>query len=186
MVVQLLPGPFTVADYYRMAERGILRPDQRVELIDGQIVPMNPIASRHAGCVIRLNDLLAPPLAGLASVSIQNPVRLHERAEPQPDVALLRPRGKAYGQAHPQPPDVLLVIEVSDSSLDYDREVKVPLYARAGIPEVWVVDLEGERIHVLTQPVAGSYARVREVSHGDVIVPLLLPQVSLRVDDVLG
>jgi Uma2 family endonuclease len=128
----------TVADYYRMAEVGILAPDARVELIDGEIIDMAPPASSHAGTVDYLLEVLGLAARGKAKVRVQNPVRLSEYSEPQPDLALLWPREDFYRARHPRADDVLLIVEVAASSLRFDRKKKVPLYARHGVPEVWL------------------------------------------------
>ncbi len=148
MVPRLLKGPFTVGDYHRMTETGVLRRDARVELLDGQVVEMSPIGSRRAGCVNRLTQMLAQAMAGRATVGIQNPVVLDDFSEPQPDVAVLTYRADGYAARHPGPADVLLLIEVMVTSADIDRDVKIPLYARAGIPEVWLVDLDADAVEV--------------------------------------
>jgi len=150
----------TVHDYYRMAEVGILRPDARVELIEGEIIDMAPNGSRHAGTINHLARILHASVSELAVVQIQNPVSLNEHSEPKPDVALLRPRADFYKSAHPRPADVLLIIEVADTSLRYDREIKVPLYARYGIPELWVIDLNGRNLTRYRDPREGAYARI--------------------------
>jgi Uma2 family endonuclease len=149
----------TAAEYRRMGEVGILRADARVELIDGEIIDMTPTGSRHAGVVRHIARLLERAIGDLAVISIQSPVALGDRSEPEPDIALLSPRVDFYKSAHPHPRDVLLIIEVADASLRYDRQVKVPLYARHGIAEVWIVDLER---NVLTQyrDSEGDYYRV--------------------------
>lgn len=161
-----IPKPlFTVAEYYQMAEAGILAPEDRVELIEGEIIAMSPIGSRHAGCVNRLTQLFSEKVSGLAIVSVQNPIRLSDSTEPEPDLALLRPRADFYAQAHPQPADVLLVVEVADHSLAYDRAIKVPLYARAGIPETWVIDLDTETVFVYQQPGAPGYGITSKIEN---------------------
>ncbi|GIW50689.1 MAG: hypothetical protein KatS3mg081_0044 [Gemmatimonadales bacterium] len=156
MAVQLMKRRFTVAEYHKMAEAGILGEDDRVELLEGELVAMAPIGSRHATCVRRLNYLLSRGVGERAIVDVQNPIRLSEYSEPQPDLALLKPRPDFYAAAHPGPEDVLLVVEVAETSADYDREVKIPLYARAGIPEVWLVDLAGAQIETFRQPAQGG------------------------------
>jgi Uma2 family endonuclease len=133
-----------------MGEADIFHEDDRVELIDGQVVEMSPIGPAHAGCVTRLTALFAPLAGGAATLSIQNPVILAEYQEPQPDVALLRYRADGYGTAHPQTADVLLVIEVAETSAHSDRRIKMPLYARAGVPEAWLVDLPAEHLTATT------------------------------------
>jgi Uma2 family endonuclease len=152
----------TVADYYRMAEVGILPPDARVELIDGEIIDMAPPGSLHAATVHRLNEILARSVGTDASVLVQNPVRLSEHSEPQPDLALLRRREDFYSGHHPRPVDVLLIIEIADTSLRFDRDTKVSLYATHGIAEVWLVDLRGRRLVRHRAPQQGSYTLVDE------------------------
>jgi Uma2 family endonuclease len=176
---------FSVEDYHRMAQAGILGEDDRVELIDGEIVDMAPIGPRHAGTVKRLADLLSGALRGRAILSVQDPVRLGERSEPQPDVALLRPRADYYASGHPTAADVLLVVEVAETSADYDRQLKLPLYARHGIPEAWLVDLERTRVEVYRRPTAEGYGEVMTLGTGDALSPLALPDVSLPLSEVL-
>ena len=178
---------FTVHEYELMVRAGILREDDRVELVEGEVVQMSPISSRHAGAVNRMTAALARlQVEGRAVVSVQNPVRLGEFGQPQPDVALLRPRADFYSTAHPGPEDVLLVVEVAEASAEYDRQVKVPLYGRWGIPEVWVVDLEGDRVEVYREPTGEGYGRQRFLSRGEVLRPLAAPDLELPVDQVLG
>lgn len=168
-----------------MREAGILGEDDRVELVEGDVVAMTPIGSAHAACVKRLTLLLFRAAGELALVSVQDPVRLDEASEPKPDLALLHPKPDFYASGHPGPEDVLLLIEVADASLAYDQEVKLPLYARAGIREVWLVDLPGRRVLVHREPGAGGYAAVTAVGpEGRLTVPVL--GVDLPVGDVLG
>jgi Uma2 family endonuclease len=154
--------------------------------LDGEIVQMTPIGPEHSGCVGALNGLLARRLGDRAFVWVQNPVHLPDRSEPEPDVVLLRPRPEGYRTAHPLPADILLIIEVAHTSLESDRGVKLPLYARAGIPEVWPVSLPEEVIEVSREPRAGAYAKVRTVRRGETVSPPAFPTLALRVDDVLG
>lgn len=176
---------FTIDDYYRMADSGILSERDRVELIEGRIVEMSPPGSRHAACVNKLNALLNDAVRDAAIVAVQNPIRLSEYAEPEPDLALLRPREDFYAEAHPSPADVLLILEVSESSLEYDLNVKVPLYARSGIPEVWVVDLAGGEIHVHRRPVEGDYQEVGRKARGEVVDSRVALDLKVKVDDLL-
>lgn len=152
----------STGDYYRMAEAGILRPDQRVELVDGEIIDVPPPGSRHAGTVDQLVEQLKDGIGDRAIIRSQNPVRMDDYSEPQPDVTLLRRRGDFYKSAHPRPEDILLIIEVAESSLSYDRDVKIPLYARHGVPEVWLIDLVGKRLVRCREPVEGEYRRQDE------------------------
>lgn len=186
MSVQLLRRCFTVEEYHRMAQAGILSEDDRVELIDGEIVEMTPIGSRHASSVNRLTQLFSERMQRRAIVSVQNPLRLGERSEPQPDLALLRPRPDFYARIHPGAEDVLLVVEVAETSGNVDRETKVPLYARAGIPEVWLVDLGGECIEIYREPRAQGYQEVRRVRRGERLALHTFPDLDLAVTDLLG
>jgi Uma2 family endonuclease len=185
MAVRPLRGPFTVEDFHRLARIGVLREDDRVELIDGQVVAMSPIGAPHAACVRRLNDIFATRVLDVAVVDIQNPIVLGPRDQPQPDVTVLRRRADGYPD-HPRPPDVLLVIEVADTTLAYDRDVKLPRYARAGIPEAWLVDVSAERIVSFREPAGDAYRDIRAAGRGDRIAPLAFPEVPLTVDEILG
>jgi len=186
MAMPLTARRFTVDEYYRMGRAGVFHEDDRVELLDGLIVEMSPIGPGHAGCVDMLTGVLSRLVGNRAVVRVQNPVRLGRQSEPQPDVTLLLPRADAYRTAHPQPEDVLLLIEVADASLEHDREVKVPLYAAAGVPEVWLVNLTDEAVTLYRDPVGGRYATVRTAGRGETVTSLRLPGVTLRVADVLG
>jgi Uma2 family endonuclease len=148
----------TVDEYYRMAEAGILAPDARVELIEGEVIDMAPMRSRHGWAVNLLAARLHEVARGRAIVTCQTPLRLGEHSEPEPDLMLVRQRQGGYADRHPSAADVLLLIEVADTSLRYDLEVKVPLYARHGVAEVWVVDLENRRVHFLRRPAGDAYA----------------------------
>jgi Uma2 family endonuclease len=186
MSVEIAKRPFTADEYERMTEAGILSEDDRVELIEGEIVEMSPIGRRHAACVNRLNQVFTLRAGRDVIVGVQNPVRLDEFSEPEPDIALLRPREDFYEGAHPTPADVLLIVEVADTSVEYDRQVKVPLYARAGVVEVWLVDLSQETIEIFVRPVSGEYQSSRIVSRGETIEPQSVPRLSLNAEDILG
>ncbi len=168
-----------VDEYYRMAEAGILGPDARVELIEGEIIDIVPIGSRHAAAVSRIAHLLHQEIGQQAIVWTQNPVRLDEYSEPEPDLALLRPQEDFYKSAHPGPKDVLLVIEVADSSLRYDREIKIPLYARHGVPEAWLVDVENERLTLFREPSESGYRQEIRSESLAAINPVTLPGLTL-------
>jgi Uma2 family endonuclease len=177
---------FTVEEYHRMAEAGILHEDDRVELIAGKIIQMAAIGSRHAACVKRLIKLLVREVGDSGVVGAQDPIILPDSSEPEPDVTVLRPRDDFYAAGHPVPEDVLLLIEVSDTSLEYDRELNLPLYARAGIPEVWIVDLQRREISLYTQLEGGVYREIGQVHPGDSITPQTLPMLTVRVEDIFG
>jgi Uma2 family endonuclease len=175
-----------VGAFYKMAEAGILTPNDRVELIDGEIFDMVPIASLHGGKTIRLNRVFARAAAdGLAVVSVQTPLRLDAHNEPQPDLMLLKPRADDYQSRHPNAADVLLLIEVSDTSLAFDRETKLPLYARFGVPEVWIVDLKGAAIEVYREPRGDAYALKERLTSGS-LAPVLVPGVMVDIAAFLG
>ncbi|MBI2917808.1 MAG: Uma2 family endonuclease [Chloroflexi bacterium] len=186
MAVSLVRRRFTADEYHRMAQAGVLTEDDRVELLEGEIVEMTPKGTRHAACVRRLDHLLSAAARGNTSISVQNPIRLAEHSEPQPDLALLRPRADFYADAHPGPEDILLVVEVADATADYDRTVKVPLYARAGIAEVWLVDLAGGQVEVYRSPSTEGYREMRGTRRGEALTPQALPGTKLHVDEVLG
>ena len=160
---------FSVDDYHRLAELGFIAPDERTELIQGEIIPMAPIGPRHAGHTRRLLQILSSRIGDAGVVDAQNPVRLGDESEPQPDLTVLRPRDDFYAAAHPTPEDVLLLIEVSDTSLSFDRRTKVPLYAEHAIAVVWLVDVENGAVEVYEQPVNGVYEQVH-VCRGTAIV----------------
>jgi Uma2 family endonuclease len=171
----------TCDEYFRMGERGVFAPEARVELINGEIIDMVPIDSPHSGTVNRLTQMLILTLGDTALVSVQNPLIVGQYSVPQPDFAVLRTREDFYTKTHPRPEDVLLVIEVADSSTNYDRNVKAPLYAQAGIGEYWLVDLEAKALHVFRDPQQGEYKTVIILQGAGTVTPILLPQVILQV-----
>ena len=177
---------FTVDDYHRMIDAGILTTNDRVELIRGEIVEMAPIGPRHAGCVSALTYWLITAAGDRAQLRPQLPVTLPPESEPEPDIVLVCSRADFYRSAHPEAEDVLLVVEVSESSLRYDRRVTVPLYAEQGIREVWIVDLGGAAIEVYREPTAAGFRIVEHLTRGSSISPSALPDIVLSVDDILG
>ncbi len=186
MAIQTQRRTFTVGEYHRMVEAGILTEDDRVELLCGEITTMAPVGSRHALCVKGLNAMLSEGLRRQAVVGIQDPIVLGESSEPQPDVSVARPPRRRYAESHPAPPDIFFVVEVSDTTLLHDRNVKLPLYACAGIPEVWIVDLGGLRVEVYRSPSPEGYRDVHYALPGEHIAPLAFPDVSLAVDEMLA
>jgi len=177
---------FTVGEYERMGQFGIFSEDARVELVCGEIIDMSPIGERHASCVAILARFITLRLRLSALVWTQNPIVLDDYSEPQPDLAILRPRVDDYRTSKPAPADVLVVVEVSDTTLEYDRKVKVPLYARAGIPETWVVNLPEERIEVYSDPAGGEYQTFRSYKRGRRLQSHTLAPLCLSVSKVLG
>lgn len=177
----------TVEDYYRMAEAGILSEDDRVELIEGEIVQMVPIGSYHVGCVMRLhNRFLTLEYNNKAFISMQNPIHLNEVSEPQPDLMLLKLRDDFYETSLPTPQEVLLIVEVADSSQEYDHREKIPLYGKAGIEEAWLADVRKRELEIYTQPSKTGYQSVHTYVPGDTVVPLAFPELVLAVNDILG
>jgi Uma2 family endonuclease len=170
MSVQRARRPITVDEYYRMAEVGILTENDNVELIHGDIIKMSPIGSKHAALVNRLNKILNESLSGKAIISIQNPVRINDLNVPEPDITILKYADDFYINKHPEPEDIYLVIEVSDTTLAYDKEIKLPLYASAGIPEFWLVNIERNEIEVHQSPAADVYKSITIHRSGDNII----------------
>jgi Uma2 family endonuclease len=177
---------FTVEDYHRMGRAGILAEDDRVELIEGEIVEMPPIGSPHGGAVKTLNWLLSRVVGDRAIVAVQDPVVIGDLSEPQPDLMLLRPRADFYRTSHPEPEDVLLLVEVADTTGAYDRRVKLPLYARAGIAECWLVDLGTGAIEVHRSPSGETYEERWEVRPGRRLAPAAFPDAELEAGAILG
>jgi len=175
----------SVEDFHRMGAAGLFAPDARVELIEGEIIDMTPIGSRHAATVAALSELLTLGLHGQAVIWVQNPVNLGIRSEPQPDLAVLRFREDRYRHAHPEADDTHLLIEVADTTARFDREVKIPLYARHNIPEVWLVDLESGIFEVYREARAGAYRSLVQHSDGEVS-PAAFPHVRVDVHTLLG
>ena len=172
--------------YYKMAAAGILTPKDRVELIDGEIFDMVPIGSMHGGTTNRLNRLFARAAAGgLALVSVRSPLRLDAWNEPEPDLMLLKPRADDYRGRHPGAADVLLLVEVSETSLAHERETKLPLYAKFGVPEVWIVDLKGAAIEVYREPKGDAYVFKERLTSGS-LAPALIPSVAIDLGGLLA
>lgn len=186
MSVKLQRRRFTVKEYYQMAEVGIIKADERVELIAGEIVKMAPIGIPHAGCVRRLNGIFNKLLSGKAIVDTQNPIDLNDDSEPEPDLILLRWRDDYYAEKHPQPEDILLLVEVADSTVKYHREVKIPLYAENGIDEVWLIDINQQLVEVYREGVGNSYQHKQQFFRGDSLSLQSFDDVSLTVDEILG
>ncbi|MEX1229756.1 MAG: Uma2 family endonuclease [Planctomycetaceae bacterium] len=186
MSVQAEKRVFTVDEYHRIWEAGILSETDRVELVEGEILKRSPIGKFHAACVKRLNTVLNRKAGEYAIVSVQDPIRLDDYSEPQPDIALLKPRDDFYAHELPGVEDILLIIEVADTSVEYDKSVKLPLYAKAGIVEAWLANIRGDLIEVFSQPVDGIYQKVRMINRGEVVSPMALPRVVLAVDEILG
>jgi Uma2 family endonuclease len=186
MAVEISRRRFTADDYQRMGQAGILSEDDRVELIDGEIVAMTPIGPRHCAAVDRTNRTMVMLAGDQAIVRVQGSVRLDHFTEPEPDLVLLRPRDDFYASAHPGPSDILLIVEVAESSLDYDRDVKGPRYARLRVPEYWLADLEDGQLSCYSRPEGGVYQKVEGFRRGQRVSPTFVPGGSIAVDDLLA
>ena len=177
---------FDVHQYHAMTKAGVLNDDDRVELIDGEIVAMSGIGPEHVASVNIGAELLFAGVRRRAIVSVQNPIELSDRHRPEPDIALLRRRGDFYRSEMAGPDDVFLIIEVADSSLEYDLQVKLALYARFGVPETWIANIRGRTIEVYTDPADGEYAERRTFRHGQTVSPAAFPDIALPVSDIIG
>lgn len=178
--------PLTVTEYQQMGAMGLFAPDERVELLEGEIYTMPPIHAPHASGVTRLTRLLYRILGDSFTISAQNPIQLTENSAPQPDLMVARWRDDAYALAHPTPADVLLLIEVADSTVKSDRSYKIPLYAGAGIPEAWLVNLPARRVEIFAEPVNGVYQLAHVFQLGDIAQSHTLPEIQFRVSDILN
>jgi Uma2 family endonuclease len=184
MAAPTLHRTFTAAEYERMIETGILSEDEQIELLGGEMYYMSPVGARHVHVVMVLTDLLVKQIGHAALVGVQNPIRLNDNSMPLPDLAVLRPRN--YSSALPTPADVLLVVEVADSSLAYDRGTKFPRYAAAGIPEAWLIDLTAGIVERHSEPRDGFYRQITLARAGDTLTSTVLAELTIPVDTVLG
>jgi Uma2 family endonuclease len=176
---------FTVHDYYKMVDAGILREGDRVELIRGEVVTMSPIGTRHSAAVLRALNTLFKIVGDRALVGCQGSIRLDVYNEPQPDIYLLRPKDDFYASGHAGPSDLFLIVEMADSSLKYDRTVKMELYAETGVPEYWIADVEHDCLIVYTEPTHGGYRTTRTLHRGSALTPRLLPDCIIPMDVLL-
>lgn len=179
------PQPITVDAYDRMIEDGLLTADDRVELIEGVIVEMSLIGVPHVTCVNNLNRFFTRRVPDDVIVGVQNPARVSELSQPQPDLLLFRTAAGRNPKHHPHPEETLLLVEVSDSTLVFDREVKAPLYAAAGVPELWIVDVEGERVVRFCRPAGRAWGSQEVFARGQSLAPLALPELVVAVDAIL-
>jgi Uma2 family endonuclease len=186
VAIQLMPRRFTAAEYHQMIEAGVFGKDERLELIDGEIVQMSPIGDRHAACVRRLIALLSRLFADRAIIDAQDPMMVDVAYAPQPDLALLRPRPDYYATQTPTTADCLLVIEVADTSADFDRQIKMPRYARGGLPELWLVDLERDVVVVYRDPAGEAYQHTQVLHRGETTTVAALGQPGVPVQAILG
>src|SRR5262249_4227161 len=185
MQIEVSKKLFTVDEYYRMAKAGIIGPDDRVELIEGEIIQMSPIGVRHAGHVNRLNHLFVTTLRRRGVVSVQSPIQLNDYTEPEPDLIVLKPRSHYYASKKVRAEDALLIVEVSDTTLRYDRKIKRKLYAAAGIPEVWIENLEADELLVYREPAGKAYRVSLTLRTGDSVSAIAFPDLKFTIDELL-
>lgn len=186
MSAELQKWHFNVEQYYRLAEVGVLKPDDRVELIEGEIIRISPIGSLHASSVAKIIHVFTQLQSLNLTLWVQNPVRLNDYSEPVPDVALLKRRSDFYSERHPRPEDTLLIIEVADTTLLTDRNVKIPLYARFGIPETWLVNLPKKVVEVYYDIADGLYGQQLIFEAGQTVTSPTIAGLTLKVDDIIA
>jgi Uma2 family endonuclease len=186
MTVQILRKKFTVGQYHQMIESGILTDRDRVELLQGEIIEMSPVGRQHAACVDRLNELFVLTFAARAIVRVQSPIHLDNNSEPQPDLAILQRRADFYANAHPQAGDVFALVEVSDTTIEFDRTVKVPLYAQNNIAEVWIVDIRAKTVQIYREPSIVGYQQVQNYRCGQRLSLQAFTDMQFSVDQLLG
>ena len=181
-----VPKRFRAADFRKMTEVGILPEESGWEVIDGYLIDKMSIGSKHAGTVNELTQSLIILLGRGTIVAVQNPIHIDDYNEPEPDIALLKPREDFYKKSHATSEDVLLLIEISDSTIEYDREIKKTLYAEAGIVEYWLVNLQNNTIEVYSQPKNGNYRLARILESGETVEASAIENLTLKVDEILG
>ncbi|NEO53539.1 MAG: Uma2 family endonuclease [Okeania sp. SIO3B5] len=186
MSVELKRRQFTVKEYDLMVEAGILKNDDRVELIAGEIIQVAPMGLRHASCLRRLNRIFNKLLYSKVIIDTQIPIQLNDESEPEPDLILLQWRDNFYEEKHPQPEDIFLLVEVADSTIKYDREIKIPLYAENGISEVWLIDINQQLVEVYRQAKGNSYRDVQQFFRGDILTIEAFDDINLTVEQILG
>lgn len=177
---------FTVSEYDQMIAAGIFEEDDRVELVGGEIVEMSPISVRHALCVNKLSQQLIRNLGREVMVSVQNPIQLDELSEPEPDIVIVQLQENVYTTSHPYPKNILLLIEVAETSLAYDLNVKLPRYAAAMIAETWIVDLNKDEVKVYRQPTVDGYGETAVYHPNDTLSPTAFPKLQITVKDILS
>jgi Uma2 family endonuclease len=184
VTTQLRTKKFSLEDYHQMINLGILKEDQLIELIKGEIVEMSPVGLKHASCVKKLNYLFYEHLGNQAIIGVQDPIKLNDNSEPQPDLVLLKPREDFYATQHPQPEDILLLIEVADSSIEYDRNIKLPLYAENKIREVWLIDVNQKYVEVYQKPYQNYYQNMQKLSHNSIVTLNFPHKIDINVNNL--
>lgn len=186
MLAQVQRRLFSTNEYHRLVNAGILHEKERIELIQGELILMAPIGSSHASRVDRLNRIFNKYVGERAIIRVQNPVKIDDHSEPEPDIALLKPRSDFYAERHPAPQEVFLIVEVADTSLDYDRNVKMPLYAQQGISEAWLINLPEHCVELYTEPSPQGYEVHRIFHTGKIIISSIFPDLHVPVEEILG
>lgn len=186
MTVQILRKKFTVGQYHQMIESGILTDRDHVELIQGEIIEMSPVGRRHAACVDRLNELFVLKFFQKALIRVQSPILLSDNSEPQPDVSILQRREDFYSDGHPTSVDIFALVEVSDSTIEFDRDVKVPMYAQEKIPEVWLVNLNNSQIERYRQPMANTYQQLKIFNPEETLNFQAFPDIPIQANQIFG
>lgn len=176
---------FSVEEYEKLVETGVLTEEENVELIRGEITEMTPIGRKHADSVNRLNRIFSKELGDQVLVSVQNPLRIEPESEPEPDIVLFEYRDDLYEETHPGPEDVLLIVEVAQTSQELDREQKIPLYAENHVQETWLVDLEEKQIEQFRTPSGDTYKEIRIYEPGDSISPSACSELEMSVNRIL-
>lgn len=186
MTSLLLPTrKISIETYHKMVEIGVFNEDERIELIRGEIIEMSPVGIKHATCVKKLNQLFAQKLGIKIILGVQDPIKLNDNSEPQPDLVLLKPKSDFYATGHPKPEDILLLIEVSDRSIEYDRQIKIPLYAENKIQEVWLININESLIQVYQNPQGKLYKNITNYQINDTINLTCFPDCQIKVNKVL-
>ena len=183
-MVQLLRKKFTITEFEQMAETGIIKDEDRIELIEGELIEMGKIGKRHAACVDRLNDLFRDKFGKRVLVRSQNPIQLSDYSQPQPDLAILTRKSDYYETAHPTPDDIFLLVEVADTTIKFDQEIKIPLYAKHNILEVWLVNLNQEIVEVYYQSNINSYTTKKIFTKKQIISPISFPEIKINVSEI--
>ncbi len=176
---------YTLAEYHQMIEIGILKAQDKVELIRGEIIKMSPVGLKHASCVKKINQLFAQKLGNKVILGIQDPIKLNDNSQPQPDVVLLKPKSDFYATEHPKSEDILLLIEVADTSIEYDRQIKIPLYAENNITEMWLININENIIQVYQNPQGKLYKNITNYQIDDKIDLTIFPDCEIKVKDIL-
>lgn len=185
MTAQLLRKKFTVSEFCQMAETGIFSDEENIELIEGEIVEMGKIGRRHAAYCDRLNDLFRDRFEKQVLIRVQSPIELNNLSQPQPDIALLRRREDYYESGHPQPHDIFLLVEIADTTIDSDREIKIPLYGKNNILETWLIDINAQCLEVYRDPSPQGYQSTQQLQRGQRIASLIFPEIAIAVNAIM-